>query len=632
MRTTYSLAAGILGAILIAAACGEPADSPPTGGAGGASGSTTDPTTDGGACTSDAGVDPPIDPPPVHTPRWAFEPWISKDISDGADTYAFVAGFKDRDIPVGVVVIDSPWETHYNTFVPNEKRYPAFGKMVADLHAEDVRVVLWVTPMVNASYLDGEPGGDYVEGPSPNLEEALACGYLVDDGALFSWWKGRGGALDFFDPAAVTWWHRQQDALLAMGINGWKLDFAESYLREAEVQTAKGPVPHQAYSEAYYRDFYAYGASKRTTEEFVTMVRPYDKSYDFEGRFFARKEHAPVAWVGDQRRDWVGLSDALDHIFRSAAAGYAVLGSDIGGYLDFDDEDPFGPKLPFDLEVFQRWLAVGALSPFMQLHGRANLVPWDVPGCDAACNDGVVALYRTYATLHHELVPFFYSLAAEAHAAGTALLHPQGAQAEWAGDYRFVLGDALLVAPVLDASGKRDVAFPAGSRWLDWWDLAAPPHEGGTTAAGVDVSDRTRVPLFVREGAIVPMAVSNDVTGMGDAASAGRLTLLVVAPAQGTFTFALRDEDDAVTPITVEAIAGASTVRLGRAPRPVTLRVRVEAAPSSVSVDGASLPAAASRADLDATDAGWLWDAATRSAWVRFGAGAGERVVTLAGK
>ena len=71
---------------------------------------------------------------------------------------------------------------------------------------------------------------------------------------------------------------------------------------------------------------------------------------------------------------------------------------------------------------------------------------------------------------------------------------------------------------------------------------------------------------------------------------------------------------------------------LPAAPRPVTLRVRVEAAPSSVSVDGASLPAAASRADLDATDAGWLWDAATRSAWVRFGAGAGERVVTLAGK
>ena len=63
-----------------------------------------------------------VAPPPVFTPRWAFRPWISKDISDGADTRAFVQGFADRDIPVGVIVLDSPWETHYNTFVVNPQR------------------------------------------------------------------------------------------------------------------------------------------------------------------------------------------------------------------------------------------------------------------------------------------------------------------------------------------------------------------------------------------------------------------------------------------------------------------------------------------------------------------------------
>jgi alpha-glucosidase (family GH31 glycosyl hydrolase) len=53
-------------------------------------------------------------------------PWISKDISTRDDTRAFVAGFRERDIPVGVVVLDSPWETNYNTFVPNPTRYPDF--------------------------------------------------------------------------------------------------------------------------------------------------------------------------------------------------------------------------------------------------------------------------------------------------------------------------------------------------------------------------------------------------------------------------------------------------------------------------------------------------------------------------
>src|SRR5688572_3501969 len=68
----------------------------------------------------------PVDETPeprLHTPRWAFQPWISKDISDAADTREFVAGFRERDIPVGVVVLDSPWETQYNTFVPSETRY-----------------------------------------------------------------------------------------------------------------------------------------------------------------------------------------------------------------------------------------------------------------------------------------------------------------------------------------------------------------------------------------------------------------------------------------------------------------------------------------------------------------------------
>src|SRR6266542_342222 len=107
--------------------------------------------------------------PARHTPRWAFEPWISKDISDTDDTYAFVDGFAARDIPVGAVVLDSPWETHYNTFVPNPARYHDFDKLVADLHARDIRLVLWITQMVNNYGVDFEAGGDSYVGESPNF-------------------------------------------------------------------------------------------------------------------------------------------------------------------------------------------------------------------------------------------------------------------------------------------------------------------------------------------------------------------------------------------------------------------------------------------------------------------------------
>ena len=146
------------------------------------------------ACTPKPEPEPPAEDLAPYTPRWAFRPWISKDISSGSDTYAFVQGFEERDIPVGVVVLDSPWETHYNTFVPNPTRYPEFAKMVADLRAKDIRTILWVTQMINVAGIDFEPGGDIYDGPSPNYEEAFSCGWFVNDAGLYGWWKGTGSA------------------------------------------------------------------------------------------------------------------------------------------------------------------------------------------------------------------------------------------------------------------------------------------------------------------------------------------------------------------------------------------------------------------------------------------------------
>ena len=185
---------------------------------------------DGGAdpaCVFRTADDDAVTDPASATPRWAFEPWISKDISDAEDTRAFLAGFRERDIPVGAVVIDSPWETQYNDFEPNPERYPGFAALVDELHAQDVRIVMWATQMVNRTSFDLETGGDTYVGPSPNFDEGLRCGFFVNDGDTYLWWKGSGAGVDFFDPEAVAWWRRQQDALLALGIDGYKLDFGD---------------------------------------------------------------------------------------------------------------------------------------------------------------------------------------------------------------------------------------------------------------------------------------------------------------------------------------------------------------------------------------------------------------------
>jgi alpha-glucosidase (family GH31 glycosyl hydrolase) len=567
------------------------------------------------ACGSDPAIDEScrfrteadeVTPPPLATPRWAFRPWVSKDISSADDTREFIAGFRERGIPVGAVVLDSPWATHYNTFVVNEARYPDFPGLVDELHAEDIKVVLWTTQMVNRTGFDLEEGGDAYVGPSPAYAEGKACGFYIDNGADYLWWKGFGSAIDFFDPEAVGWWHRQQDALYDIGIDGWKLDFGDEYIGN-EALTDAGMVERQAYGEAYYADFYAYGASRRGSE-FVTMVRPYDQSYGMPGRTYARPEHAPVGWVGDNRRDWVGMIDALDHMFRSVDAGYVVVGSDIGGYLDKDDENLTGDGIAFDTLVFARWTALGALNPFMQLHGRANIAPWTVP--DHA--DETVALYRYWASLHDELVPWWHSLASAAQRGGAPLMKPIGNEASWPGDYRYTLGDSLLVAPILDASNARDIALPAG-RWYDWWAPSAAAIDGNTTLTAYTVP-REQFPLFVREGAILAVEGGSAVTGFGTADRGETLTVLAW-PGATASTFDLIDHDLAPTAIT----ASATTLTLSRAARTTFFRVRRDTAPSSVSLGGASLPEVADEAALDSGGNGWRYDTADRWLWIKIG-------------
>jgi alpha-D-xyloside xylohydrolase len=359
------------------------------------------------------------------------------------------------------------------------------------------------------------------------------------------------------------------------------------------------------------------------------MVRPWDVSYDRRGRFHARPEHAPVAWVGDNHRDWSGIVDALDHIHRSAQAGYVVVGSDLGGYLDRDQND-LTEVIPFDLEVFQRWTALAAMTPFMQLHGRGNLAPWTVPGT-AEEQTETTAIYRYWAWLHTQMIPYWYSITEEAYASsedGTleSILHPVGEAASWAGDYSYEIGEQLFVAPLVAAGGVRDVTLPTGARFYDWWDPSGDAIDGGTTLADYDATERRRIPLFVREGAIVPMEIDNDVTGLGTAASAGHLTVLLW-PSTGRTSFALHEHDDSVTTITTER-GSEERVAFSPARASLVLRVRAETPATGVSVDGRALTAAASRAALDAASEGYYADTTERVTWVRTTAAASEILVS----
>jgi hypothetical protein len=97
--------------------------------------------------------------PPVLA-EWGYGFWKSRDVYPHQDDVEDdVHGCREHRIPLDAVVLDSPWETQYNTWQPNPHQFTDFTKMVRDFRADGVRTVVWVTPWVNVESEDGQRPG-----------------------------------------------------------------------------------------------------------------------------------------------------------------------------------------------------------------------------------------------------------------------------------------------------------------------------------------------------------------------------------------------------------------------------------------------------------------------------------------
>ena len=196
----------------------------------------------------------------------------------------------------------------------------------------------------------------------------------------------------------------------------------------------------------------------------------------------------------------------------------------------------------------------------------------------------------------------------------------------WAGDYRYLLGDSILVAPILDATGRRDVPLPIG-RWFDWWDLGRDPHPGETTLANVDSTDLQRIPVYLREGSIIPLRVGHPVINFGRPGNA--LTLLVIPRTDAPTRFRLH-EGDTPAEVTATVANNGVDVTLPRSTTGYVVGVRVAAMPTGANAGTRALPTVADRAALDAATEGWFYEPTRKLAWLRVAGDVGSVRVRLA--
>lgn len=443
---------------------------------------------------------------PALPPRWALAPWKWKNEHSGPDDVrADVAALRSHDVPTGVYLIDSPWSSGYGTHEFWAERWreggePVAGqRLVSDLRAQGLAVVLWTTAMVN----DGsksKPAWD------TDAEKALwtrldAAGLFFQDeawdlllgagveGSRIRWWKGVGSHLDVSRPEGRRAWYELLDRALALGIDGFKVD--------------GGWPPLTA---AYYHHTAAHVA-RRTGGRGVTISRPRG----------GNRSSAATCWTGDEEPTWAGLRHALTRLRLAARDGYSTTGSDIGGFG--------GGPTP---EILVRWAQAMLLAGVFELGGGGVHEPWDL-------GERCLQAYRRLAERRSELVPYLHSAAHAAHVTGRPWLRfTDDAKAP-----AWLCGDDLFVAPLTDDVREQTVSLPPG-RWIrlklgdrdgtdaGMGDEAGETHEGRVT---VRIDGLEDAPLFVREGAIIPLEVTSDRLGHGTPASATAVTFDCWPPA-----------------------------------------------------------------------------------------------------
>ncbi len=438
-------------------------------------------------------------------PDWIYRLWLSgNEWSSDTRVRAEIAAAADTGIPVGALVLEA-WSDEQTFVAFNGAEYephpdgaphrladfrfhadgpwPNPKQLIDDLHADDIKVLLWQIPLVGSA--EGQAG----------LDQAVMIerGYCVRnaDGTPYrnpGGWFNSALMLDFTSSEAADWWLAKRRYLVdEIGVDGFKTDGGEhawgSDLRYADGTTGgetnnRYPVLYQA---AYHRLMHERGRTG------VTFSRA---GFTGSGAF-------PCHWAGDEDSSWEAFRASITAGLTAAVSGVFWWGWDIAGFS--------GP-LPTP-ELYLRATAMATLAPIMQLHSEFNhhrspsrdRTPWNV--AEQSGDARVLPLFRRFAELRERLLPYLAEAGAQAATNRIPVMRPlcldfPDEDAVWEFPLQYLLGNGLLVAPV-DRPNRTEwqVYLPGG----EWCELGRDSNEIVTGQRVVTVpAPISSVPVFCR--------------------------------------------------------------------------------------------------------------------------------------
>ncbi|NMM97770.1 TIM-barrel domain-containing protein [Bifidobacterium olomucense] len=437
-------------------------------------------------------------------PEWGLGFWQCKLRYWNQEQLLEVArGFKQRNIPLDLIVIDFFHWPYMGDFRFEKEFWPDPKAMCDELHEMGVKVMASVWPQVAIA------SENYAEMKANNLLVRADRGQ--DIGMMF---EGPSQFFDATNPAARDYvWSKCRANYADLGIDAFWLDEAEPEYGTYDFENYRyyaGPNQQVAnvYPREYNRGFYEGQAAYGRTDEIVNLTRC---------AWAGSQRYGALVWSGDVGSTFADLKAQITCGIHMGMAGIPWFTTDMGGFHDGDiNSDSFK-------ELLARWCQFSCFSPVMRNHGDRSALQPDGTMKETITNasgehrspsgadnepwsygEDIERIMVKFINVRERLRDYMRELFAEAHESGHPLIRglffefPNDAAAADIAD-EYMLGADLLVAPVVEEGARSREVYLPGDGETSWTDL----RDGTVYAAGQTITANApldSVPVFARNG------------------------------------------------------------------------------------------------------------------------------------
>lgn len=405
--------------------------------------------------------------------------------------------FTEHQIPTDGLWLDIDYMDRYKVFTFEPKLWGDETKIrqkLAALAKKGRRVVPILDPGVKV-----EPGYFACD---EGLKEGVFC--LTPSGKPYVGfvWPGKTYMPDYSLAKTREWWAGHVKKFAELGNAGAWLDMNDPSVGAVELDDMlfdRGRRPHESYHNQY-----ALGMARASREGFLA-ARPEERPFLLARSAFVSSSKYTAVWTGDNVANWHHLRGCIPLSVGLALSGHPFNGPDVCGFGD--DTTP---------ELAIAWYKAGFLFPFFRNHSMLNSrqqEPW-------ALGAPALKIIGRYIRLRYKLLPYLYNCFIAQEQAGEAILRPlfydYADTPELPLDRiqdQFMVGRDILQAPVVEEGAtKRSLILPGAHRWFSAQD--GRWLDGGQSVEVDAKADET--PLFIREGALVPMQIGERVSQKND--------------------------------------------------------------------------------------------------------------------